>query len=276
MTSKTATGATAPVSALPPLGVWCADTEEGAPLLRALEEGRRLTEYATPPAMAPDDMLLLHLSPGRAIARALMAGATPAAALADWKAQATPMLRLSRSDRRRIQVLDIAMAYAVPGAFRSRWGLPDGPGPVAPRNAAKDDPLLVLLGERILMADPESRRLMSEIEAVSISLTGRGAPAPALDAAVASYRDLRSSGDRRDALTRDLASAESAMRLLQAQNTTMQEELEGLIRSRIELDEARAEADRLRREIDDMYRSHSFRVTAPLRRIRGLLSARRA
>ena len=157
---------------------------------------------------------------------------------------------------------------SVPGECSlARWG-----------EGSQEDPgdmILSVLAQQLLQDDDACRRLLAELDATSAALSNRGGEGPDPVALLSAYRAMQG---RMETLTKEVAkaqSAQSAVSLLQSQNRIMQEELEALGKSRVALDDSQAEVARLRGELDHLYRSHSFRVTAPLRRIRGLLAARR-
>lgn len=192
------------------------------------------------------EILLLVLAPARRICRDLATGQNLTGALATWKAQAQAILALHRRDRTRVRVLDIAMALAHPATFRTRFGLPEGAGPVRTRHNDPDDPVLLVLAQSLLLSDDESRRMMSELEAISINFSNK-APAQVADSgsALEAYRALgalqsevetletrnRASQEALESLKERNAKLEAAQKtaeLLKEQNTLMQAELERL------------------------------------------------
>lgn len=229
--------------------VWSTDPDAAAPVLHVLAEGYDLAPLDTlpdPAAIPETGLLLLHLAPATALARTMAAGTGPVAALRGWQDQARAILALNRRDRRRARVLDIAAAMAHPGAFRDRFGLPDGPGPGVARRNAQDDPFLLTLAQRMLHGDPQSRSLMAELEAVSIDLSGGAAPADPVDpeAVFRAWLDNREARDELLALRGEMdglraghATAETALQearqtiaLLQGQNRELQDEIDSLVR----------------------------------------------
>ena len=321
--------------------LWCAGGQGEAPVLAALA-GRYaldLRDTLPKPAELTGDaaLLLLYLSPARALARVLGAGTPPDAALRAWRAQTRAMLKLNRQDRRRVQVLELGMALRHPGNFRARFDLPgdrSGDGPEAAAEEMQDDPVLVLLAQRLLLGEAETRALLAELGAVSVDLSGNAPPEEEeAGLLLRAWQDIRGAAALRDeagTLAADLQMAQGATELLQAQNRAMQEELERLARRRVELEaeaaalpvlrQRGAEKDQSLAAADSMYRvlearaglllegkarlqddldrarqelaagqariaqleeeaarffaSRSYRLTAPLRRMRAVLRGR--
>ena len=254
--------------------LWCAGGQGEAPVLAALAGRYALDLRDTlpkPAELTGDAALLLYLSPARALARVLAAGTPPDAALRAWRAQTRAMLKLNRQDRRRVQVLELGMALRHPGNFRARFDLPgdrSGDGPEAAAEEMQDDPVLILLAQRLLLGEAETRALLAELGAVSVDLTGNAPPeteeAGLLQQAWQDIRDSREAAALaaaetgalraeveelnrgRAALQAELEMAQSASELLQAQNRAMQEELERLARRRTELETLAGEVPVLR------------------------------
>ena len=259
--------------------LWCAGGQGEAPVLAALADryALDLRDTLPKPAELTGDaaLLLLYLSPARALARVLGAGTPPDAALRAWRAQTRAMLRLNRQDRRRVQVLELGMALRHPGNFRARFDLPgNGPGDGGAEAAAEemqDDPVLVLLAQRLLLGEAETRALLAELGAVSVDLSGNAPPdeeeAGLLLRAWQDIRDSRGAAARREeveALAAELQTAQGAAELLQDRNRAMQEELERLARRGAELEKEAAalpvlrqravEKDQSLAAADSMYR----------------------
>ena len=256
-----------------PMILWRTGAPEAAAVLAALEQRYALDlrdRLPKPGDLAASDaaVLLLYLSPARALARDLAAGTAPEPALQAWRAQTRALLQLNRQDRRRVQVLELGMALRHPGTFRARFDLP-GDGSGAELAAAPaEDPVLLLLAQRLLLGEAETRALLAELGAVSVDLTGN-APPETEEAGLLqqAWQDLRDSREAaalaaaetgalraeveelnrgRAALQAELEMAQSASELLQAQNRAMQEELERLARRRTELETLAGEVPVLR------------------------------
>lgn len=278
-----------PAPGMAPMTVWCADADAGAPVLDALAEGFALDVRADLPG--PDsgvgNILLLYRSAPQTLCQAMADGASPGAALDAWRDQTRAILALNRRNRRRVQVMETAAAQRHPKAFRSHFGLPEGDGPAAVLRNDQADIFLMLLAQRLLFADPQSRTLLAELEAVSISLSGAAPPEDGdPDAAFLAYQSLRKAQDDADALrlenqrleqemaARDdqLLTRQHSVDLLQAQARAMQEELEGLARRQIELEQTASQVPALRRQNAD--KENSLRAAdAMLRTLEGYRDA---
>lgn len=245
------------------MAVWHANARDARPVLGALGEGYDLlaVEDLRDLSLIGNDraetLILLNSAAATILCRAMAGGTLPIDALHAWQAQTRAMLALQRRDRRHVRVLDTATALAHPAAFRRAFGLPDGPGPEVPRHNAQDDPLLLTLAQQMLSADPASRALMAELEAVSINLSGAAPKAPLEPNEVfQAYRSRQNTLDEMETLRQRHAelektarlkddrrqAAERALVLLEERNQSQQEELEQLARHNSDLLER---ADRL-------------------------------
>ena len=256
-----------------PMILWRTGAPEAAAVLAALEQRYALDlrdRLPKPGDLAASDaaVLLLYLSPARALARDLAAGTAPEPALQAWRAQTRALLQLNRQDRRRVQVLELGMALRHPGTFRARFDLP-GDGSGAELAAAPaEDPVLLLLAQRLLLGEAETRALLAELGAVSVDLSGNAPPEEEeAGLLLRAWQDIRGAAALRDeagTLAADLQMAQGATELLQAQNRAMQEELERLARRRVELEaeaaalpvlrQRGAEKDQSLAAADSMYR----------------------
>lgn len=321
-----------------PLRIWCADPVAAAPLA-ALLGAERLETLPETPGEAP--LLILHLAPAAALARAMSGEQGPEAAVAAWRAETVALLRLHRAARRQVRLAELLAARANPAVFAALFGLPAPENPFAEPESAHD-PILCLLAQRLILGTPELAALAAELEAASADLTGgAGLVADDPEAAWRARADLAGGGAV-------AARARQEAELLKAQNRAMMEELENLARQRQavearlaqtsqglesyqaqaaalesamaglrqrmahkeaslqaagamvqelevqaarlkddlagaqdragtledELAAERAQAAALRGEIDRIMGSRSFRLTAPLRRMRALLGGR--
>lgn len=273
MTTHSTQAAGDPARARPAILVWSADPARAAPLIETLAEGYRLETSARLPepgalngeAGAARPVLLLFQNPVRMLTRLMARGTAPAEALSSWRGQARAILALSRRDRRRVQVIDLAAALAHRPAFAAHFDLSDAPAAddtpndAPARSNAPPDMFLTLLAERLLLGDGEARALKAELAAVAIDLSGQDAAAPdSLAGAYHAWRDMQDALEARaalsaemDALGSDLAKSRDANELLQAQNRYMQEELEKLAARRAELEETAASVTRLNTRLAD-------------------------
>jgi len=221
-----------------PMTTWCADPEEARPVLEALAEGYAIDNRPDLPEPGESaagggarDILLLYLTPAQALCRTMLSEASTATALRMWMAQTEAILNLSRRNRRQVKVLDIAAALEHPVAFRGRFDLPDGAGPMTLRRNDQDDMFLMMLAQRLLMSDPRCRMLMAELEAASIALIDGPAKDPVdPDAVFLAYLEMR--GAQED------AEAQKAM------NRAMQEELKALTADKVQLEHRALSAEK--------------------------------
>ncbi len=259
----------------PDLTLWCADTEAAAPLASALARAHAITRVdSLPDALPAGDapVLMLYVSPARALAAAMTDKTTPAQALAAWCRDAEAMLALHKAGRRRVRLIETGVARRHPRAFCDLFAIP-GPGPEA-EIARPNDPeamFLRLLARRILLGDAPARALLARLEAVSVPLS-EDTPPPEDDpeAVLRAFRALRGAEERGETLTAqnramrdelttlaariderdtaldaaraELAEAKAASEMLQTQSRYMQDELERLARQR---DDLAREAERL-------------------------------
>ena len=214
--------------------VWSADPAGAAPLA-ALLDGAEMVDRL-PETPGEGRLLILHLAPVAALARAMAAGSAPAAAAGDWARDTAALLRLHRAARRQVRLAELSAARANPGAFAALAGVepPETPLP----EPEVEDPVLCLLAQRLILGDARLAALAAELEAASADLTeGQGL---AGDDPAAAWR-------AHGARTPDPAGAQAAARargeadLLKAQNRAMMEELESLARRRQQLEERLAQ-----------------------------------
>lgn len=284
----------------PSLTLWRTEAMEAMPVVQALAEGYDLTELKDLPPPGQLDLngtqcLLLHLPPATVLCRAMAAGTAPAEALESWRGRTETLLAHNRRDRRNVRVLGLMAALAHPVAFREYFGLPQGQGPETPRGNDPDNLNLLNLAQRLLAEDPRSRKLMTELTAVSINLSG-GAPinpAPVeavfqayrtqqnTEAALATVQKRNKELEQVAALeTEKTRAAENAIRVLQAQTRGLHAELEIMTKRGMETaeraDALAAEVASLREDVKRFYNSHSYRITRPLRSLRALLSGQKS
>jgi hypothetical protein len=274
----------------PELTLWCADTDAAAPLVDALARGHAITRQADLPKTLPDGdapLLMLYVSPARALAATMTGESTPAQALAAWCREAEAMLALHRAGRRRVRLIETAVARRHPRAFCDTFAIP-GPAPEPEAEIARpNDPeamFLRLLARRMLLGDAPARALLARLEAVSVPLGDETPPSEDdPEAVLRAFRALRGAEERtetlvaqnramRDELTAlagriddrdaaleaaraELAEADAAREMLQAQTRHMQDELERLARLRDTLEREAGRVSVLSRQLAERDRS---------------------
>jgi predicted nucleic acid-binding protein len=218
-----------------PLIVWSADAQAGAPVLEALRQGFDLDLRAALPKFSKrdrakgPDILLLCLSPLETLCRAMAKGTLPSVALKGWQDQAQAIMALNRGNRRKVRILDVDMAMRHSEAFLHWFGLSCEAGGTALVAPPVQDEILHLLAQRTLTSDASARALLAELEAVSLNFSENRDLEPGdADAAFQSYQDMRQVQEQAD--------------LLQAQNRTAQEEIEGLSTDKAQLEAALKQA----------------------------------
>lgn len=238
--------------------VWTSDATDGAQVRQVLSEGYRLNviqdleALATAPAVGNAPVLLLHLAPALALGRAMANDLPPQAALRAWREETRTLLALNRRDRRRTRLLDISEALAHPAAFRSHFNLAQGSGPEMALRNQQDDPFLLTLAQRLLLGDAEARVLAAELEAVSISLTGKPPVAPVdADAVYRDYRALRETEAEAGTLRRRTTELDTAKRNAEEQLQAERAEKAELQASRDDLQARIAEMDAARAALED-------------------------
>lgn len=264
--------------------VWCVDARAGKPVLDALRRGYDLDMRTTLPkesltdaSDAGPDILLLCRSPVETLCRAMASGVIPGVALKEWRDLAQDILALNRRNRRKVRILDMDMAARHPGAFLRWFALAEDQDMIAALSGNRQpdrDEVLHLLARRILLGDTHARALTGELKAVSLNFAkGDDTGADNPDAAFLAYRAC--------------LQTRAQVSLLQAQNRYMQDETEAHL-TRAEAGQAEKQqridaltADlsgrenavaALELELQRFLASRSYRLTAPLRRIRALLS----
>lgn len=204
-------------------------------------------------------------------------GALPSISLKGWRDLAQEIVALNRRNRRKVRILDMDMAARHPGAFLRWFALDEDQDMIAALSGNRQpdrDEVLHLLARRILLGDTHARALTGELKAVSLNFAkGDDTGADNPDAAFLAYRAC--------------LQTRAQVSLLQAQNRYMQDETEAHL-TRAEAGQAEKQqridaltADlsgrdnavaALELELQRFLASKSYRLTAPLRRIRALLS----
>lgn len=258
----------------------------GSPAIRAEASATGDLDASVP-------VVLAYESCPAAVGRALAAGTAPDAALAQWLSAASDLLEGGRRRRRRAVMVDLALAARVPETLRAaladRLGLTlllPGQGIVPPLRPAA---LYEVFAAQLLATSEAARQAQSELEARTLALDSAGRPAaPDVGRAIRDFADAAARSAGR------LAALEEERTLLRMQLHQFREELEiqfSKARSfyrereqfRRKLTEERAalkaeherqrrlhqqERDQLQGRIEELLRSTSWKVTAPLRRVR--------
>lgn len=201
------------------------------------------------------------------------ADADPAGDLADWQAWAGALLAAADPCLLLVDA-DAAPAVALAAVGRA---LGVGFAPLPPEAAARPEPDLAdLLAALLLRDQPQvtalSDRLCARALVPPAVWPPAARPAPDLRAAHAACReaaDLRLRLALREAECRERgygATTAATVALLRDQLAALQATAEA---QQADLRSLRAERDGLAQRIDDLLRSTSWRLTAPLRRLRG-------
>lgn len=232
------------------LDVWSSDATDASPIVQALEKAYRVNRLRGLDDIPSDSgadrsVLLIHVAPELALARAMANDVAPRQALADWQEETRRLLAANRQDRRGIRLLNIAEVRAYPKRFRTYFKLPESSGPSFPLRNQHDDPFLLTLARSMLLGDAESRVLAAELDAVSINLSGQEPGTPIDPEAVfRDYQKLRAS--ERDAETLRQRASEQEDELHSTQ--------EQLRKERAALAEVTARSERLQSENDALNR----------------------
>lgn len=295
-----------------PLIVWCAAPQAGEPILEVLRHGFELDlRPGLPEIGAADgttgeaaDILLLCLSPAETLYRAMQGGVVPATALKGWLEQTRAMLQLNRGNRRKVRILDIQMAARHPRAFLRRFNLPEDKSMIAdlvPDRQSDKDAILQLMAMHTLLGDVQARALTGELAAASLSFSDapdRGAEN--LDTAFLSYRESRQFQEQATLLQAQNRAVQTDMGALGQHKLQLEQRLEqtsqGLESYRVQVNELRSEISELKgkvankeaglqqagaqlieheQELHQLRASRSWRLTAPLRGIRRMMSRRK-
>ncbi len=221
-----------------PLIVWSADPNASTALAQAL--GLNLLDTLPAPetietgAQAPE-MLLLCASPVRFLCQAMAQGTAPAAALERWIDLAHAVLAVNRRNRRRVHIVDMALALRDPAQVLARFGAGTGDKPLLETESEPaTDPVLALLAQRCLDTNPAARALASELEAVMADSGADSGLAPEddPDAVFQAWRDAGSAGQQASQeaglLRTQLSLMQEESDLVQAQGRAAEAELQGL------------------------------------------------
>lgn len=182
--------------------VWSEDPEGAAPLLKVLKQRFVLTEQPTLPEVdehldeTPNvAVLLLYCSPVVLLCDEMAEGKAPSLALTGWQQRAQELLRLNRRNRRQIRLIETGEALQHMHAFARHFEI-SGLAETVKSPAGHKDEILVLMAQRMLEGDLHTRRLLDELSAASLDLSG-GAKQPTddPDAAFRAYRHTQTELD---------------------------------------------------------------------------------
>lgn len=230
----------------------------------------------------------------------------PSAALSDWSTCIREILALQTRNRRRLKLAEANSALIYIDIFLARFGLnPSSADDLASLPRREVDPVMLSLARACLHNAPDIRRLSEKLDAATTELSN-SAPDPVseLESAVAHYSRVRLTGDNLESEAHSESNELDRLRRSHAELTRERDELRKRVddgeadletqyrRSHIlksELEEARqrlgaleAEAEANAAQIDELSKtradlehwlngilaSRSYRVLAPLRRIR--------
>ena len=243
--------------------LWFAPGLECAPIRNALAARFKLTVPGrldeidpTPGESAP--ILLLFASAETRVLAGLEQDSEseglPARAVAAWCDEAEAMLRLNRANRRRVHLLDVAMAGRNPRAFLSHFALPETKDMIAALETldrAPGDPVLTLLARHCLGGTSRAATLRDELAAVAydfapVAAGGRAAREEA-DAVLSAYRKAQQSSEQNT--------------LLHSQNALIQGELDSQVAACTALEQQAArlgdEARKARSQATELERANS-------------------
>jgi hypothetical protein len=164
---------------------------EGAAELTSVKQLSEAREHLH--AASNARLLLLYESPVLALCAAMTEEISPGVALGNWIGTAEDILRIVRSHRRRVTLVDAHMIARHPKAFIRQVGLTRRarqiPAPPRP-DEASDDPILQLIAAEALRQDFAALAIAGELEASAIDLSD-GAPRSDVDPqeAFVRYRD---------------------------------------------------------------------------------------
>jgi predicted nuclease with TOPRIM domain len=210
-----------------PVAAWISQGLEGAEIVTSLDQAE------TAIARDPEGLLVALVSPPEhVLARALSRQQPPDEALRIWGDGAQCLLDLVRRNRRRIRLIDSAMAVARPRALADLLSISDAAFLArVPEAGPEQDPVLLLLATHCLRHDPDARKMADELAASMVNLSGDVAQAPdTATNAFVSYH-LRQ---------QDIIESKALDARVRAQlETALAQNLQALTESRSELEQAR-------------------------------------
>lgn len=247
----------------------------------------------------PPAALLFYTRPEKILAHAMERDEDPAAALAEWSASAERVLQAYRRNRRNAMILDVEEAAVAPQAFlralaeRLQLSMPAEP-PAAEQDETEGgptDPVIALIATQWVTADPQVAPMFAELAASTLPLRHPASPQHGDCANV--WQEYRTAlQERRDDSRVQELQEENELLLLQLhqvqeelesyyleakdkeeQQRKAAEEAENLKKRRDELkrdnDSLQERVARLERNLSDIKNSASWKLTVPLRAVRG-------
>lgn len=272
--------------------------------LISLITGRTPEREADPQRIPEGDAaaIILLRSPIAVLAWKMSQGVPASRALTDWMSGARGLLARQSRERRRITLLDPHLvATRDPEAMAVLSARLAGTVPPEAHSGAVDpfpslSPILWLIAARLLQ-DSEAARLAAEVAAVTVCPKEQAAPTEPTEDALAEWQELKgleeevqllrqnlslrlkqdeSAWRARDRDKHELARAisslsseQSARRATEAKLSRLEAEQQQLA---AELQAAKAELQAAKAELAQVYESHSWQVTRPLRAIKRKLS----
>lgn len=240
-------------------------------------------------AIASADMpcALMWSDPANCLATAIEEGTAIAQVIEGWRERAQEVLALMRKNRRKITLVDVDI-LTVPDTdpawevLRNRLDLPTGLVMTPPWVQAPTG--LSQTVARLAVPQIDSLRdLLEELRASGVSPLNEGLAIDSLEAAAAAFEDLRSSRNELALLreqvqiqVREAQRAEETSEALREQHGSLTQDVERLTAAQSALE---AQNAKLARDVEDLttmlslvYESTSWRVTAPLRGVKRLVS----
>lgn len=296
------TAALAAIEAGKGLLLWAADAtlakavQEVLSNLYSAEIAPRLPEPQGPEGPA---VLLLCPAPGELLCQALEAGSGLAEALTGCQTRIAAVLAAQRQSRRRVRIAEVGLLRRNPDAFLAFCGLPPGSAAadrIQEAAGPAPDGVLMALVQNRLLADPGLRRLAGEFAAAAMASPADGSDA---EAALQAYLDGGGKSEELELLRSQQRSLYEQLETLYAEKRQLEQRLDQM-RSGLEsvaVLEAQAEAltarlaakesalqtagqmlvgleherDAQKALVHRFETSRSYRMTAPFRRLRGVL-----
>lgn len=187
-------------------------------------------------------VMLFYTRPEKAMAAVMEEGVEPTAALEQWQAAATHLLRLHRRNRVRSRVIDVDRALSAPVEFLSACRQQLGLGLAAPSQVveviaepSRRDPVYELIAAQLVSQSEEALSLARELDASALPMGERSQPGH-----VDCLRVYQAVASVRQELTAECAARERAENSVQRIEKELTEERNG----RESEHQARQEAER--------------------------------
>ncbi|WP_291733375.1 hypothetical protein [Leisingera sp. F5] len=303
MTGKTQeTAALAAIESGKGLLLWAADATLAAAVQDVLSSAYSVElSPRLPYPQGPDGpaILLLCPAPAEVLCQALEAGRGVAEALAECQAATAAVLGVQRRSRRQARIAEVGLLRRDPGAFLAFCGLPPGSAAAARmQEAAGPAPggVLMALVQNRLLADPGLRRLAGEFAAAAMAGPADGSDAEAalqaylnrveesqelellrnqqrslyeqLETLYGEKRQLEQRLDQMRSGLDSVAVLEARTEALAARLAAKESALQAAGQALVDLEQEREAQKALVHRFET---SRSYRMTAPFRRLRGVL-----